>query len=82
MNPQNQAKLRPAIATAGGAAIAKNGYVTAIDVLVGVGWLLPAARREPRRLSHAVVKGQRRDDAVASRWLASAGTKRVGSNWS
>lgn len=49
MNPQNQAKLRRAIAAAGSAAIAKNGYVTAIDVLVGVGWLLPAKVEDWRR---------------------------------
>jgi hypothetical protein len=49
VNPQNQAKLWRAIATAGGAAIAKNGYVTAIDVLVGVGWLLPAKVEDWRR---------------------------------
>jgi predicted RecA/RadA family phage recombinase len=49
VNPQNQAKLRRAIAAAGGAAIAKNGYVTAIDVLVGVGWLPPAKVEDWRR---------------------------------
>jgi hypothetical protein len=30
MNPENQAKLWREIATAGSAAVAKNGYVTAI----------------------------------------------------
>lgn len=49
MNPQSQAKLRRRIAAAGSAAIAKNGYVTAIDVLVGVGWLLPAKIEDWRR---------------------------------
>lgn len=34
VNPRNLAKLRRDIAAAGGAAIAKNGYVTAIDVLL------------------------------------------------
>jgi hypothetical protein len=39
MNPRNQAKLRRDIAAAGSTAIAKNGYVTAIDVLLGTGWV-------------------------------------------
>jgi len=41
MNPQTQAKLRRAIAAAGSAAVAKNGYVTAIDALLATGWLRP-----------------------------------------
>jgi hypothetical protein len=49
VNPQNQAKLRRRIADAGSAAVAKNGYVTAIDVLVGVGWLLPTKVEDWRR---------------------------------
>lgn len=41
MNPQNQAKLRRKIGSAGTAAVAKNGYVTAIDALLATGWLQP-----------------------------------------
>ncbi|MGH3623531.1 MAG: hypothetical protein ACRDQ5_17320 [Sciscionella sp.] len=41
MNPRNQAKLWREIAAAGSAAVAKNGYVTAIDALLGTGWLRP-----------------------------------------
>ena len=49
MNPQNQAKLRRAIAAAGSAAVAKNGYVTAIDALLGTGWLRPEKLEDWRR---------------------------------
>lgn len=42
MNPQNQAKLRRKIGAAGSAAVAKNGYVTAIDALLATGWLRPS----------------------------------------
>jgi hypothetical protein len=49
MNPQNQAKLRRAIATAGSAAVAKNGYVTTIDALLSTGWLRPEKVEDWRR---------------------------------
>ena len=49
MNPRNQAKLRRDIAAAGSAAIAKNGYVTAIDVLLGTGWVRPEKVEDWRR---------------------------------
>ncbi|WP_410624954.1 hypothetical protein [Amycolatopsis sp. cmx-8-4] len=49
MNPQNQAKLRRDIAAAGSAAIARNGYATTIDVLLGTGWVRPERVKEWRR---------------------------------
>jgi hypothetical protein len=49
VNPQNQAKLRGKIAAASKAAIAKNGYVTAIDALLATGWLRPEKVEEWRR---------------------------------
>jgi len=49
MNPDNQAKLWHRIAAAGSAAVAKNGYVTAIDALLGTGWLRPEKVEDWRR---------------------------------
>src|SRR5881227_359922 len=49
VNPQNEAKLRRKIAAASSAAIAKNGYVTAIDALLATGWLRPEKVEEWRR---------------------------------
>jgi hypothetical protein len=42
MNPDNTAKLERRIASAAATALAKHGFVTPIDVLIGVGWLEPA----------------------------------------
>lgn len=39
MNFENEKKLFIRIAQAGDAALIRNGYVTAIDILVGVQWL-------------------------------------------
>ncbi|MGI8309962.1 hypothetical protein [Saccharopolyspora hattusasensis] len=49
MNSQNQAKLRRGIAAAGTAAVARNGYVTAIDALLATGWLRPERVEDWRR---------------------------------
>jgi hypothetical protein len=49
VNPENQAKLRRKLAAATSAAIAKNGYVTAIDALLATGWLRPDKVEEWRR---------------------------------
>lgn len=49
MNPQNEVKLRRKTAAASNAAIAKNGYVTAIDALLATGWLRPEKVEEWRR---------------------------------
>jgi len=49
MNPENQAKLRRKIAAAGGAAVTKNGYVTAVDALLATGWLRPEGVEDWRR---------------------------------
>jgi hypothetical protein len=49
MNPENEAKLRRRIAAAGTAAVAKNGYATAIDALLGTGWLPAAHARRVRQ---------------------------------
>jgi len=39
VNPDNERKLAGRVAAAGEAALAARGYVTAIDILIGVGWL-------------------------------------------
>lgn len=39
MSPDNERKLFARIAKAGDTALVKNGYVTAIDILVGIEWL-------------------------------------------
>jgi len=49
MNSQNQAKLRREIAAAGTAAVARNGYVTAIDALLAACWLRPENVEDWRR---------------------------------
>ncbi|GAA1971814.1 hypothetical protein [Amycolatopsis minnesotensis] len=49
MNPQNEAKLWHKIATAGSAAVDKNGYATAIDALLATGWLQPDKAEDWRR---------------------------------
>jgi hypothetical protein len=49
VNPQNRAKLRGKIVAASSAALAKNGYVTAIDALLATGWLRPEKVEEWRR---------------------------------
>jgi hypothetical protein len=41
LTPQNQKKLEERIRAAGEAALAKRKFVTAIDILVGIGWLTP-----------------------------------------
>ncbi|GAB3951103.1 hypothetical protein GCM10029976_086920 [Kribbella albertanoniae] len=46
---RSQEKLRRDIAAAGNAAIAKNGYATVIDVLLGTGWVRPEKVEEWRR---------------------------------
>lgn len=46
MSPDNERKLAKRIAAAGEAALAARGYVTAIDILVGVDWLaMPQVER-------------------------------------
>ena len=49
MNSQNQATLRREIAAAGSAAVARNGYATAIDALLAAGWLRPENVEDWRR---------------------------------
>jgi hypothetical protein len=49
MDPRNQQKLWQKIAAAGSAAVAKNGYVTAIDALLATGWLQAEKVEEWRR---------------------------------
>jgi hypothetical protein len=83
MNPQNQAKLRCDIAAAGRAAIARNGYVTAIDVVLGIGWVRPEKVEEWRRgrvpyLEQVMVAGLPKISAamLAFRtWAESAGLR-------
>jgi hypothetical protein len=43
MTTENRKKLEQRVAAAGEAALAERQYVTAIDVLIGVGWLTPQA---------------------------------------
>jgi hypothetical protein len=49
MNPQNQARMRRAVVAAGTAAVARNGYVTAIDAVLATGWLRPEKVEDWRR---------------------------------
>ena len=39
MKPENRDKLRVRVADAAEAALARRGFVSAIDVLLGLGWL-------------------------------------------
>ena len=66
MNPDNERKLQQRIAQVGNSALARAGYVTAVDVLVGIGWLDPGL---------AVGRGRR---ASAARSAASAGVAGAG----
>lgn len=43
MNPKNRQRLADRVVKAAESALAARGYVSAIDVLVGIGWLDPAA---------------------------------------
>lgn len=45
MHPENQDKLRRRVAQAAAAALASQRYVSAIDVLLGVGWLDPSSHK-------------------------------------
>lgn len=49
MNPDNERKLQQRIAQVGNSALARAGYVTAVDVLVGIGWLDPPQVERWRR---------------------------------
>lgn len=45
MNPESENKLRARVVKAAEAAMARQGYVSAIDVLTGIGWLNQATLR-------------------------------------
>jgi hypothetical protein len=49
MNPENRKKLAARVASAAEAALAAKGYVSPIDVLVGIDWLEVAAVERWRR---------------------------------
>src|SRR5208282_1235924 len=49
MNPKNKAHLADRVAKAAEAALAGKRFVSAIDVLVGIGWLDPGAVERWRR---------------------------------
>jgi hypothetical protein len=49
MTPENRKKLAARVASAAAAALAAKGYVSAIDVLVGIGWLEVASVERWRR---------------------------------
>ncbi len=49
MNPKNRAGLAERVVGAAEASLAAQGYVSAIDVLVGIGWLDPGAVQRWRR---------------------------------
>ena len=49
MHPKNRAELATRVAKAAGEALAARKYVSAIDVLVGIGWLDPKLLEEWRR---------------------------------
>src|SRR5688500_10012897 len=42
MNPENRNKLQARVTSAAELALAEDGYVTAIDILGGIGWLDPS----------------------------------------
>lgn len=83
MNPAMEVKLRRDIAAAGGAAAAKNGYVTAIDVLLGIGWVRPEKVEDWRRgrvpcLEQVIVASLPKISAamrVFRRWAEDAGLR-------
>lgn len=83
MNSRNLAKLRREIAAAGGAAVAKNGYATAIDALLSTGWLRPEKVQDWRRgrvsyLEQVVVASLPKISAamrVFRNWAQSAGLR-------
>jgi len=83
MNARTEAKLRRDIAAAGSAAVAKNGYVTAIDVLLGTGWVQPDEIEEWRRgrvpyLERVIVASLPKIGAamwVFRRWAEDAGLR-------
>ena len=83
MKPENQAKLWRDIAAAGSAALAKNGYVTAIDVLLGTEWLRPEKVEDWRRgrvpyLEQVIVAGLPKISAamrVFRSWTESTGLR-------
>ena len=50
MHPDNRAKLQHRVVTAAEASLKACGYVSAIDLLLGIGWLTPAAVEEWRRV--------------------------------
>jgi hypothetical protein len=49
MSPDNERKLAARIATVGETALARSGYVTAIDILLGIDWLRAAHVEDWRR---------------------------------
>jgi len=49
MDPENRNKLRARVVTAAEAALARQGYVSAIDVLSGIGWLDEATLKRWRQ---------------------------------
>jgi hypothetical protein len=49
MNAQHEAKLRREIVAVGKAVVARNGYVSAIDALLAIGWLRPEKVEDWRR---------------------------------
>jgi hypothetical protein len=83
MNARTEAKLRRDIAAVGSAAVAKNGYVTAIDVLLGTGWVRPDKVEDWRRgrvpcLEQAIVASLPKIGAamrVLRRWAEDAGLR-------
>jgi hypothetical protein len=57
MNPENRRKLETRVTRAAEAALATQGYVSAIDVLLGIGWLAPAHLKEWRTGRLAYLEG-------------------------
>ena len=48
MNPENRNKLKARVVSAAAAALETQGYVSAIDVLIGIDWLAPSHVKEWR----------------------------------
>jgi hypothetical protein len=57
MNPQNRAGLEERVVSAAEAALEARGYVSAFDVLVGIGWLQPVHVQEWRTGRIAFLEG-------------------------
>ena len=65
MNPDNRNKLRVRVVAAAEAALSRQGFVNAIDVLSGIGWLDQATLKRWKQAQLAYLEaGSRRTSGV------------------